>query len=332
MPQKGTLMKIHDTEYAFGVAKIRANELTLLTASDIDNLAAAQDYSSALRILADKGWDVPENSTSFAPMLEKAEDDTWQLVCVCMPDVHVLDSLVFPNDFYNLKAAIKSAFSDLEPKDYFIKPYVTDPSVIAQAIEKKDFDLLPDYLKQTAKDAYDAVVRVENGRLADIIIDKASFNTSLACAKRSGNAVLLALAELNCAAANIKVAFRSARLGKDIDFMLRCMADCDTIDNKRLAAAALEGKEAFSSYLLVTQYAEAAEKLADSTASFEKWCDDAVMGRIGVKRLAAFGPEPIIGYYLARQAEVRNVRIILSAKLNGVPTEEIRKRVREINV
>ena len=111
-------MKIKDTDYAFGVAKIRANELGLLTPVDFDSLIAANDYKSALRILEDKGWDVPENSTSFASMLEKFEDDTWQLVCACLPDVKAFDSLILPNDFYNLKAAIKAVFSDLEPNDY----------------------------------------------------------------------------------------------------------------------------------------------------------------------------------------------------------------------
>ncbi|MCR4616277.1 MAG: V-type ATPase subunit [Clostridiales bacterium] len=326
-------MKIKDTDYAFGVAKIRANELNLLTQVDFDSLIAANDYKSALRILEDKGWAVPEKSTSFASMLEKFEDDTWQLVCACLPVVSTFDSLILPNDFYNLKAAIKAVFSDLEPNDYFIRPFVTDPALIAEAVTNKKFDILPKHLKDTAVEAYDAVVRVGSGRLADIIIDKASLNTALASAKNSGNQALTDLAELSCACANIKIAFRSAETGRDTEFMLRCMADCDTVDNKRLAFAAADGgREAIAEYLQFTPYSEAGEKLAESAVAFEKWCDDSVMGSIGSKRLAAFGPEPIIGYYLTCLAAVKNVRIILSAKLNGVSSEEIRKRVRNINV
>ncbi len=326
-------MKIKETDYAFGVAKIRANELDLLTPVDFDNLIAANDYRSALRILEDKGWEPTENGASFAPMLEKFEDKTWQLVCDCLPDVSVFDSLILPNDFYNLKAAIKAVFSDLEPNDYFIKPFVTDPALIAEAVTNKKFDILPKHLKDTAVEAYDAVVRVGSGRLADIIIDKASLNVALAGAKQSGNEALTALAELSCACANIKIAFRSAETGRDTDFMLRCMADCDTLDNKRLAFAAAEGgREAIAEYLQFTPYAEAGEKLSESAVAFEKWCDDSVLKGIGAKRFSAFGAEPIIAYYLTCLAAVKNVRIILSAKLNGVSSEEIRKRVRNINV
>jgi V/A-type H+-transporting ATPase subunit C len=41
---------------------------------------------------------------------------------------------------------------------------------------------------------------------------------------------------------------------------------------------------------------------------------------------------PIIAYYLARQNEIRTVRIILTAKANDFPEEAIRERVREMYV
>ena len=45
-----------ETEYAYAVARIRSNELSLLTPEDIEMLVSADSYETALRILTDKGW------------------------------------------------------------------------------------------------------------------------------------------------------------------------------------------------------------------------------------------------------------------------------------
>ncbi len=51
---------MHETEYAYAVARIRANETKLLTRADIDQLIEAESYEAAVRLLADKGFAVPE--------------------------------------------------------------------------------------------------------------------------------------------------------------------------------------------------------------------------------------------------------------------------------
>ena len=46
--------------------------------------------------------------------------------------------------------------------------------------------------------------------------------------------------------------------------------------------------------------------------------------------MSAFGPDPLAAYYNAVETETKNVRVILSAKLNGFSAETIRARVREV--
>ncbi len=46
-------------------------------------------------------------------------------------------------------------------------------------------------------------------------------------------------------------------------------------------------------------------------------------------KMFALGPEPIIAYVMAKENEVRNVRIIMIGKKNGVATAEIAERLRE---
>ena len=61
-------------------------------------------------------------------------------------------------------------------------------------------------------------------------------------------------------------------------------------------------------------------------------CDNLITRWIQDARYLVFGPDPVIAYYYAKTAETKNVRIILSAKSAGVPTEIIKQRVRDIYV
>ena len=45
-----------------------------------------------------------------------------------------------------------------------------------------------------------------------------------------------------------------------------------------------------------------------------------------------FGIGPLAAYLIARENEIKTVRIILSGKLNELPEESIRERVREMYV
>ena len=49
-------------------------------------------------------------------------------------------------------------------------------------------------------------------------------------------------------------------------------------------------------------------------------------------KYTAFGIDPIIAYYVARDAEIKTVRIVLSAKINNLPADVIRERVRTLYV
>jgi vacuolar-type H+-ATPase subunit C/Vma6 len=44
--------------------------------------------------------------------------------------------------------------------------------------------------------------------------------------------------------------------------------------------------------------------------------------------MAAAGSEPVIGYVMARQAEVTMVRTLLIGRMSGVPSEVLRRRLR----
>ena len=82
---------MHETEYTYAVARIRANELSLLTDADMDQLIAAADVQTAERILTDKGRSA--NAENGSPDLcENELLKAWRLISESIPN-EVLFSL-----------------------------------------------------------------------------------------------------------------------------------------------------------------------------------------------------------------------------------------------
>jgi len=156
---------MHENEYAYAVARVRANEVNLLSPAETEQLITAESYEAALRLLGDKRWHTDGVGHDYAPMLEEHVNAAWQLLKESAPDASLLDALVINNDFFNLKAALKAKFSDLDPSDYVVKPSVWDPAEIIGCVERNELDSLPECMRDCAQAAYDAIVKLESGRI-----------------------------------------------------------------------------------------------------------------------------------------------------------------------
>lgn len=324
--------KKRDIDYAYAVARVRANELTLLSEADMEQLIEADSYSSAMQKLSDAGWGDLDGVKDYAEYLENYFAGTWQLISEVLTDVHELDMLLIPNDMQNLKAALKSLVINDEVKEVFTQSTVYDAESLISAVLEKRFEDLPDFMQQPAKEAYEVLTSTANGQKADAIIDKATLERMVKLGAESGSKTLQELAERKCATADIKIALRCANTHKPVDFIKSSLAECSTINADHLCELALQGEEEILDYLAGTAYAEGAAKYRESTSAFEKWCDDILMECVNQARYTAFGIDPVVAYYIARDAEIKSARIILSAKKNGLSNDVIRERVRTLYV
>lgn len=323
---------VHETDYAYAVARVRSNELTLLSAADVEQLIDTDSYDAAMKSLGDKGWGDPDSVRDYAEYLENYFKKTRDLLSELMGDMHILDLLLIQNDMQNLKAALKSIVSRNDAEDLYTYSTVYDAKTIIDAAKSKRFDDLPAFMQEPAREAYAVLTTNANGQIADSIIDKATLEYMEQLGDESGSTVLEKIAEIKCATADIKIALRAAKTGKDAAFLDCALAKCDTLNVYRLKEAALSGQDQILDYLQNTNYSQAAEMVHESTSMFEKWCDDLLMDAVYEARYTALGVDPIVAYYIARDAEIKTVRIILSAKKNNLSRDVIRERVRKLYV
>ncbi len=321
-------------DYTYEVARIRGEELTLLSQPVIDQLMACRTYGDALRFLSEKGWGDPEKKLTAENLLEAETEKTWSLIRELTDDLSAFDVFCIADDYHNLKAAIKLAYTDskIDPSRVFVTGGTIDPSLIERSARNRDYSELPPEMARAAAEAQDTLLHTGDGQLLDILLDRASLEAVYAAGKKADHEVLREYAVLTVVSADIKIAVRCAKVGKSLEFMERALADCEEIDTKALAHAALSGEDAVAEYLEGTDFADAADALRESPAAFERWCDNLIIRHIQPQKYNPFTIGPLAAYILARQNEIKCVRMILSGKQNDLPDEVIRERLREMYV
>ena len=321
-------------DYTYAVARIRGREMSLFGQPVMEQLLSCGTYEEALRFLADKGWGDPEKPLTAENILDAETEKTWNLISEMVKDMSVFDVFRIADDYHNLKAAIKLAYTKKEMDRSRL--FVTGGRVEAEAMEKaareRDFTGLPADMAKAGAEALDTLLHTGDGQLCDIILDRASLEETYQAGKAAEDEVLRDYAVLTVAAADIRIATRCGRVGKSLDFTERALADCAELDTEALARAALNGTDAVAEYLEKTAYAPAAEALRQSPAAFEKWCDDLIISHIRPQKYNPFTLGPLAAYILARRNEIKCVRMVLSCRQNSLPEEAIRERLREMYV
>ncbi len=318
-------------DYIYAVARIRCKESKLLSNKNIEQLISMRDAQSVERYLYDLGWS-DSASQAHKDILVLEQENLWALMKELTGDLSAFDFLRVQTDFHNIKASVKSVYSDTPAEPLLLNGGIFAPEFVYGCIKNKEYNELPNFLSVTAQEAMSVILRTGDGQLCDGLIDKACLTYIEGVAKASDNELIKKYCELFVASANIKIAVRCAQLNKSADFTFSLMAECDSLNIKTLSTASAKGFEEICNYISSTDYKSAVAYIKESLSAFEKWCDNFVMNLIRSQKSEPFSIGPLVAYIIAKQTEIKAVRLIITAKNNSLPDSVIRERIRELYV
>ncbi len=321
-----------NTKYTYAVARIRALEAALFNDAVIEQLLACRTYEQCLTLLSEKGWGSSATGKGGSDILFAEEAKIWETIREIAPDIHVFDVLSVPKLYHNLKAAVKEVYTGSTEAAVYYNDCPINDKKMRRIIENKDFSQLPGDMPNAAAKAFDALFQTGDGQLCDIIIDKAALKAIQKAGKASGEKIISGYADTLVAVADIKTAVRAQKTGKSAEFMKNAMVECPGINSERLIQCALAGAEEIASYLETTAYAGGAEALRASASEFECWCDNEITEALRPQKYQSFSVGPLMAYIVAREHEIKNVRMILTGKQNGFSDKIIRERLRSLFV
>jgi V/A-type H+-transporting ATPase subunit C len=319
-------------DFIYAVTRIHIHERDLLTRKDLEALVSASTLDEAYSVLAAKGWDTRQNLDPEA-LVNSEYDKTWDLIIEAAGDLEELNVFRLERDYHNIKAALQLVYVG-EPRSnwdsYFMRGGSVSLNKIISAAETQDFGSLPKEMALAAKQGWDALCEVCSGQMCEIIIDRATLLAIDRAGKSSSSDLIRRYANFTVDMANVKIAARCHMMRKSKDFMQRAIAPGGALNADDLINAALAENDEQEDYSLAhflreTHYSGATD--ADSPGAFERWCNDELMKLIRPQRNVISGVEPLAAYILAREAEIGQVRLILSAKVGAVGESALQERL-----
>lgn len=316
----------------FAIGNLRARENRLLKSADLNTLSAAKSTDELAKMLTDKG--IGSSDTKDVPrLLSEETQKLWEYITENAPDMSAFAPFLYENDFHNFKAVLKGVVRGADYSSLLILPATVEVALLERTVKEKRFDLLPEFMRSAAEEAYSVFTKTGDSQLSDCILDAGLMTAQLKKAKEIGNAVILKLITVTVFYNNIKAALRGAKANKSAAFLDTALTETGVVSKKAMVQAALVGEEKLlelMSKAVELGGADAAEAYGRSPAEFEKFVDDRVITAAKKCKYITVGIEPIVGYMLARKAEITDLRIIYSGIKTGQPTEKTRERLREL--
>ena len=326
-------LELEDERYAFAAGSVRAREPRLLDEAALARLTDAESAGEVWQILREAGFErlgdfPPERyEEALAPELQ----DLYAYLRSVEPDGEqsVADWLASRYDFHNLKVALKAHTLGEAPEGAGIEGIGTvPPKLIETAVRTGVWEALPPELAEAGQAALEAYERTWQPQALDFAVDRAMLFQLKVMAFHP---FLRALAETWCDLANVKIALRARALGLERSELEQVLVEPGVIDHERLLALREQPLEAWPEALpdgYGTLVAQSIGEEGWDPARFEVLCDDFVMEHLQAARYVSYGPQPVVAYGLARELELKNIRMIMVGKLYELSREELRTRLR----
>lgn len=326
-----------NTGYFYAVTRTHFRSIKLLKSEDIRNIRNAESLDDIFAILKNKGWgDGTIPTGDFAGLFAYENKQTWEFITKTLKEESpAFNVLRYKDDYNNLKAAIKLEYSGVpkeEHEKYFMPNGTIAPETITKAIAERDFSKLPEDMAETAEQAIEILAHTGSGQNCDAVIDKAGTEKIYSFGKSLEIDFFDRYVTLIADRANIKTAVRGSQMGKTREFFEMALAEAGSLDIEALTAAASAGTEEVYNYLLTTEYKGQVDKIQKSLTAFEAWSDNEIIKLIRPYRMANDGVEPLIAFIIGRETEIKLVKLIISAKINGFSPDEVNLRMRDLYV
>lgn len=356
--------------WAYASGRIKIVEKELLPGSTLRQMADAKTLEAAIASLRDTCYgryltETRASGTPFDLPLQKALRDAYESVLSYAGEPLAVTVFRARHDFHNVKVAVKNlclgmpweeealsivgslgapAISSLLRGGALPEPEAGRPSDIDFA-GREDVATLGKAVVSAYLAARDLLQKEKAGSgraalalLADGSVDASYYGWAASILTRLGYPELRRFLAAEADLTNLRMAVRAARHRIPASLFKQTVLSGGDADEGQLRDAYGPGLTRVEELYSKTPWAGLASSGAgllrrqEPFTSWEKACDDALMRVYRKGRYVAMGPEAAVGYLMDKEAEVRNLRVVLAGIECQAPSTEILERLRETYV
>ncbi len=325
------------TEFASIVSLIRVWESKLLGRIQYDRLIESGNLEDALKLLQETPYGSFLTGRDFETALNKAAVNMYEDIHKATPYKDLVDFMRVKYDYHNIKALIKGKILEKDFSNMLIHIGNVDALELQAAVnsgELKALDKTKDdkadasgrHMIKAIEAAFADYEATKDPQRIDIILDKYMFEHMRQITASINNEFINKYVSTLIDLTNIKTLLRVKKLNKEVAFFRELIIDGGKLDRDTLISLFSESLEGISHRLNSGEYGG---NLKDGIEGLEKNIDNYLMEYMKKAKFINLGPEPLVVYMFAREAEIRNIRIILVGKLNKVSDTLIRERLRD---
>lgn len=346
--------------YAYISGRIRVMELKLLDSAGYSRLYDARTKEDVGRVLSENGYpEARDPETS----LKQEQIAVFALLRDLMPDKQFIEILLMFHDFHNIKVVLKylspwwprqgEEISDgknilemeidqdvqtgpsLQVVQNLLQyPALIEPGDLFQALAERRPGQIPIWAYNAALAAVRNYQNSYDVADIDLVLDRLAFREALAQAEILENDFFTRYLRQRVDLINMSILLRSRYLQSGVELLQKSLIAGGFIDYENILALYGADAEKVEQFFRASPYASLAELVSDYgdreiVTRFSQEIDNILISHIGKARLILSGPEVPLAYLLAREMEIRNVRIILACLRNDLPMSKARSMARD---
>lgn len=333
--------KVKSEKYIFATARVRGNENNLLTHEKMEKMLDAKTPEEAMKILIDCSYgdgaaDVP--ARDFELLLKQEQEKTNAFIRQIAPEPAVFDMFLYPYDYHNLKVLLKAEYLGSDPEPMLLDAGTIPVAKLRAAVTERNLSILTEEMQKAFHEILDQFAKTGDPQIIDILFDRAYFVDIAKIARQCDSSYVKGYVCTLIDTTNLKTFARVKKMGKSWDFFAKVFVEGGNIPRKRFIEGFENSLEQFAESLAAGGYDEGlalgAQSLKETNkfTEFERQCDNMLISYVKNAKYVPYGIEPLIGFMVAKDNEMKQARIIMSGKLNNLPADEIRGRLRETYV
>ena len=324
--------------YPFAAANIKAKELKLVTREKLNRIAEAKNAEEAYRALSETGYGMGEACTDdFERLIRREIKTAYEYVKKVAPDASALDLYLIRSDYHNLKVLLKLSLKKEPFESTALKENGTLPvEVLKAAVSDKKYDRLPEEMKSALKMLDRQFSVKEDISLIGLYLDTAYAAHAMRMVKGLQEDFLRNYMAAYADFTNVISFIRLRLLGFGREMLKKVLIQNGKIQEKTFFDVYEVGLDSISHFFARWDYDRAMNtafeefRRSGSLFTFEKARDDYLLNVIKAHKNDVFSIAPSIAYILAKEREADNIRLVMTAKLNGKDAEFVSDRIKEM--
>ena len=328
---------MRNSNYTFVTGKIRYLETQLPDPTDLERMLDAPDLDSAFKAFYDTDYAkyLPEKKAEeFEEVILEDLLQSRKFLFQFVPDKDLIKFLLLEYDFHNLKVIFKEKLFNVNLDHLLIPLGFYEPNIFKKVIFEEEKIKIDKDFEEIINEAENTLNSSLPFYLIEFFFDKKYFSLYKKIAERLKNNFLIDFVNLKIDLTNLRIFLRVKELNKDVNFLKEALVGSGKIkedDFLRFFSDLENGFKYFSkffpSYFEKYFYDFLKEK---DLKLFEKRCFDEEIKYLRKAKYIAYGPEIVVAYFYAKENANKNVRLIMSGKLNKIERRILKERLREI--